>query len=194
MLLGVFLMAVVFFQHFSSMPLFLVRELRFSEAQYGLLFTINTLLIVFLEVPINTSTAHWSHRRNLALGAFLSAAGFGAIAFAWDFWSAAATVVIWTFGEMFFFPGMAAYLTDIAPENRRGEYMGLSQMVMGLAFMVGPWLGMQALTQLGGRTLWLLTFFCGLASTFVMMRLSEVRPVAAASGLPSPTTAPSTEP
>jgi MFS family permease len=194
MLLGVFLLAIVFFQHFSSMPLFLVRELEFSEAQYGLLFTINTLLIVFLEVPINTSTAHWSHRRNLALGAFLSAAGFGALAFAWDFWSAAATVVIWTFGEMFFFPGMAAYLTDIAPENRRGEYMGLSQMVMGLAFMVGPWVGMQALAQLGGRTLWVLMFFCGLAATLVMMRLSEVLPVAAVSGLPSPTTAPSTEP
>ncbi|MFN2386235.1 MAG: MDR family MFS transporter [Thermoanaerobaculia bacterium] len=194
MLFGVFLLAVVFFQHFSSMPLFLVQELGLNEAQYGLLFTVNTLLIVFLEVPINTSTAHWSHRRNLALGAFLSAAGFGALAFAWDFWSAAATVVIWTFGEMFFFPGMAAYLTDIAPENRRGEYMGLSQMVMGLAFMVGPWMGMQALARLGGRALWLLVFLCGLASTLVFLRLSEVRAVAGAAGLPSPTTAPSTEP
>ena len=51
------------------------------------------------------------------------------------FWprSVVATVVVWTFGEMFFFPGMAAYLTDIAPPSHRGEYMGLSQMVMGLA-------------------------------------------------------------
>jgi MFS family permease len=194
LLAGLFLLAIVFFQHFSSMPLFLVQNLGVTEAQYGLLFTINTLLIVFLEVPINTGTAHWTHRRTLALGAFLSAAGFGALAFAWDFWSAAATVVIWTFGEMFFFPGMAAYLTDIAPEKRRGEYMGLSQMVMGLAFMAGPWLGMQALEALGGRALWSLMFLCGLASTLVMMRLPDVRPVEAGAALPSPTTAPSTEP
>ncbi|MBC8647648.1 MAG: MFS transporter, partial [Thermoanaerobaculia bacterium] len=98
LLAGLFLLAIVFFQHISSMPLFLVRDLGISAAKYGLLFTINTLLIVFLEVPLNTGTAHWSHRRTLALGTFLSAAGFGALAFAWDFWSAAATVVIWTFG------------------------------------------------------------------------------------------------
>ena len=194
LLAGLFLLAVVFFQHISSMPLFLVRDLGISAAKYGLLFTINTLLIVFLEVPLNTGTAHWSHRRTLALGTFLSAAGFGALAFAWDFWSAAATVVIWTFGEMFFFPGMAAYLTDIAPENRRGEYMGLSQMTMGLAFMVGPWIGMQALDSWGGPALWSLMFFCGLAATLVMMRLPEVHPATAGTGLPSPTTAPSTEP
>lgn len=191
---GVFLLAIVFFQHISSMPLFLVRDLGFPASQYGLLFTINTLLIVFLEVPLNTGTSHWSHRRTLALGTFLSAAGFGALAFAWDFWSAAATVVVWTFGEMFFFPGMAAYLTDIAPEHRRGEYMGLSQMTMGLAFMVGPWLGVQALERLGGTALWALMFLCGLAATLVMMRLPEVRHAPAGTGLPVPTTAPSTEP
>jgi predicted MFS family arabinose efflux permease len=191
---GVFLLAVVFFQHISTMPLFLVRDLGISAKHYGLLFTINTLLIVFLEVPLNTSTAHWSHRRTLALGAFLSAAGFGALGLAWDFWSAAATVVVWTFGEMFFFPGMSAYLTDIAPERRRGEYMGLSQMVMGLAFMLGPWLGLQALEGLGGRALWSLMFLCGLASTMVMLRLPDVGRAPEAAALPSPTTSPSTEP
>lgn len=194
LLAGVFLLAVVFFQHISSMPLFLVRDLGIAEAHYGLLFTINTLLIVFLEVPVTTATSHWTHRRTLALGTFLSAAGFGALAFAWDFWSSAATVVVWTFGEMLFFPSMGAYLTDIAPERRRGEYMGLSQMVMGLAFMLGPWVGMQALESLGGRVLWILMFFCGVAATLVMSRLPAVGHAPATAGLPGPTTAPSTEP
>ena len=194
LLAGVFLLALVFFQHISTMPLFLVRDLAIAERHYGLLFTINTLLIVFLEVPINTATAHWSHRRTLALGTFLSAAGFGALAFATDFWTSAATVVIWTFGEMLFFPGLAAYLTDIAPEHRRGEYMGLSQMVMGLAFMLGPWAGMAALEGLGGRALWGLAFLCGLAGAVVMTRLPPVSHARETAALPVPTTAPSTEP
>jgi predicted MFS family arabinose efflux permease len=177
-LAAVFPVAIVFFQHMSSMPLYLVRDLHLSEIDYGLLFTINTLLIVALEVPINSATAHWSHRRTLALGAFLSGAGFGALAFAWDFWSVTATVVVWTFGEMFLFPSLAAYVTDIAPKARRGEYMGLTQMAMSLAFAIGPWAGTAVLEKFGGRTLWLASFGFGLAATSMMLRLKEQTPPA----------------
>ena len=71
-LAAVFPVVLVFFQHISSMALYLVRDLGLPEIDYGLLFTINTLLIVALEVPINSATAHWSHRSTLALGPFLS--------------------------------------------------------------------------------------------------------------------------
>jgi MFS family permease len=178
----------------STMPLFLVHDLHLSEATYGLLFTVNTLLIVFLEVPLNTATAHWPNARTLTLGAILCGLGFGALAFAWDIWTVAATVVIWTFGEMFFFPGMAAYLTDIAPPARRGEYMGLSQMVMGLAFTIGPWAGTATLARFGGRTLWLGTFALGLAAAALMTRLREPQAESVEILVPAPTTAPSTEP
>lgn len=171
---AIFPVAIVFFQHMSSMPLYLVRDLHLSELDYGLFFTINTILIVLLEVPINSATAHWSHRRTLALGAFLSGAGFGALAFAWDFRSVAATVVIWTFGEMFLFPSLAAYVTDIAPRARSGEYMGLTQMAMSLAFAVGPWAGTAMLEKFGGRTLWLACFALGLAGTSMLLRLKGV--------------------
>ncbi len=194
LLAGVFPVAIVFFQHISSMPLFLVRDLNLSAAVYGLLFTVNTALIVFLEVPVNTRTSHWPHRRTLVLGALLCALGFGALALAWDIWTVAATVVIWTFGEMFFFPGMAAYLTDIAPPTRRGEYMGLSQMVMGLAFAVGPWAGTAVLQRFGGKTVWIGALLCGLVAAAMMARLEEPEHVAAVTAVPRPTTAPSTEP
>jgi predicted MFS family arabinose efflux permease len=173
---AVFPVGIVFFQHMSSMALYLVRDLRLSPIDYGLFFTINTLLIVALEVPINSATAHWPHRRTLALGAFLSGAGFGALAFAWNFWSVAVTVVIWTFGEMFFFPGMAAYVTDIAPASRRGEYMGLAGMSMNLGFAVGPWAGTAVLDRFGGKTLWLGAFALGLVATAMMMRLPDEAP------------------
>jgi MFS family permease len=158
------------------MALYLVRDLGLSEIDYGLFFTINTLLIVALEVPINSATAHWPHRRTLAIGAFLSGAGFGALAFAWGFWSVVATVVVWTFGEMFLFPALAAYVTDIAPPSRRGEYMGLTQMAMSLAFAIGPWAGTAVLEKFGGRTLWLACFGFGLAGTSMMLRLKEEAP------------------
>ncbi len=193
-LAGVLPVAMVLFQHIAGMSVFLVRDLHISAAAYGLLFTLNCLLIVLLEVPLNIATAHWPHRRTLALGALLFGVGFGALAFAWNFWSAAATVVIWTFGEMFFFPGMAAYLTDIAPARRRGEYMGLSQMVMGLAFMLGPWAGMLVLDRFGAKTLWTASFLLGLGAALLMSRLEEPAHAAETPAVPAPTAAPSTEP
>ena len=104
------------------------------------------------------------------------------------------TVVIWTFGEMFYFPGMAAYLTDIAPLERRGEYMGLSQMVMGLAFAIGPWAGTTVLAHFGGRTLWLGTLALGLLAAALMGRLPQPSSARVEGLVPAPTTAPSTEP
>lgn len=174
-LAGIFPVILVFFQHLSTMPLFLVRELSVPVKNYGLLFSLNTLLIVLLEVPLNSATSHWPHRTTLTLGALLSGIGFGAMALTHDIWAVAATVVIWTFGEMLFFPSVAAYITDIAPEKRRGEYMGLSQMTFGLAFMVGPWAGTAILDRFGGQTVWGATFLCGLLAAILLTRLPEPR-------------------
>jgi predicted MFS family arabinose efflux permease len=166
---------IVFFQHISSMPIYLVQDLGLSAAAYGLLFTVNTLMIVFLEVPFNLATRHWPHRRTLGLGAFLCAIGFGSLAAAWNLPSVIATVVVWTVGEMLLFPGMADYLTAIAPAHRRGEYMGLAQMMMGLAFTVGPWAGLQLLAAVGGRLLWLVMLAVGLGSAALLARVAGPR-------------------
>jgi predicted MFS family arabinose efflux permease len=193
-LAAMFPIAVVFFQHISSMPLYMVQDLHLSAAAYGLLFTVNTLLIVFLEVGINTRTSHWPHRRTLTLGSALCGLGFGALAWSTNVWEVGLTVVIWTFGEMLIFPGMADYLTDIAPESRRGEYMGLSQMMMGLAFSVGPWAGLQILALFGGQALWLTMLALGLAAAAMMSRLQGTAHPVRRTAVPLPTTSPSTEP
>ena len=172
-LAGVLPVTVIFFQHISSMPLFIVRDLGLSPSTFGLLFSLNCLLIVVLEIPLNAATAHWPHRQTLALGAVLSGAGFGAMAFARDFWSLAATVAIWTFGEMLFFPASAAYATDIAPDSRRGEYSGLYTMVFSVAFAIGPWAGTIVLQRLGARILWGSTFVLGLVAAAMFLRLPE---------------------
>ena len=111
----------VFFQHMSTMPLVLVRNLHWTTSQYGLLILVNTILILILEVALNVRMSHWPHGRSLALGAFLTALGFGSMAFAHNFVGVAGTIVIWTFGEMILLPGSAAYVAEISPPGRGGE-------------------------------------------------------------------------
>jgi len=183
---------LVFFQHEASMSLFLVRDLGLPESAFGLLFTINTVIIIFVEVPLNLRTARWPHGRTLALGAFLIGAGFGALAFSSGFRSAALTVVIWTFGEMVLLPASSAYVAEIAPEDRRGSYMGLYTMSFSVAFAIGPWLGTLALDRRGPAFLWGAAFLLGCLSAAMMARIRQ-GPAHARDAQPAPVLPPSGE-
>ena len=174
-LLALIPVEIVFFQSNAAMPLFLVRDLGLAPSVYGTLFAVNTVIIVLLEVPLNSAMANWPHRPALALGSFLCGAGFGALAFVTGFWSAAATVVIWTFAEMILFPGSSAYVADLAPPKKRGEYMGLYTMGFSVAFAVGPGIGALVYDKFGGQTLWAASFIAGCVSALMMARVRSSR-------------------
>jgi MFS family permease len=159
---------LVFFQPMAAMPLFLVRDLHFTEAGYGMLSAVNTLIIIFVEVALNLAMSKWSHRYALALGAFLVGSGFGALVFVDAVFGAVATVVIWTFGEMILLPASAAYVSDISPPSQSGAYMGVYTMGFSLAFAIGPWLGTQIMETFGSSAVWLGTFVCGCVTSIMM--------------------------
>jgi len=166
---AVILVGIVFFQHESALPLYLVQYLHLSPAFYGMLFTINTLLIVGLEVPIITATAHWPNRRSLAIGCLLFAIGFGALGLIASPAGVIATVVVWTFGEMLLFPAMSAHMAEIAPENRRGAYMGAYSMSLSISLTIGPWMGTQLLALLGPVRVWFVMFSLGALAAQLMV-------------------------
>jgi MFS family permease len=168
-LAGLMPIAILFFQHISAMPLFLVKHLGMAPTVYGLMFTINTLIIVALEVPFNMATSHWSYRFTLFLGCLLFGVGFGGMMFASGFWTVVITVVIWTFGEMILFPGASAYVAHVAVPARSGQYMGIYTMLWGSAFMFAPWLGTYALEHYGPQVLWGSMFVLGGASAAAML-------------------------
>jgi MFS family permease len=171
----------VFFQLMGAMALHLVRNLRFAESTYGLLLSLNTGLIVLLEVPLNLRTSHWSHRRGLIIGSLLVGAGFGALALAQSLTQVVLTVVVWTFGEMILLPGLSACASDFATDARRGEYMGLYQFAFSVAFSLGPWAGAAALGAFGPRVMWGGVFVASLVSAAAFARL-RLPATAAASG------------
>jgi MFS family permease len=86
--------------------------------------------------------------------------------------------VVWTFGEMILLPGSAAYAAEIAPEGRRGEYMGVYTMSFSIAFSLGPWLGASILQSWGPHALWGTAFVSGCISTLLMSRIGTNRELA----------------
>ena len=170
-LLAMLPIELVFFQSLAAMPLFLVRDLHFTEAGFGALLAINTVIIILVEVPLNSAMADWSHRRSLALGALLVGAGFGALVFVRGDFGAAATIVLWTFGEMILLPASAAFVSDIAPREQSGAYMGLYTMGFSVALAIGPWLGTQTLDNFGSAAVWIGTFCCGCITALMVWLL-----------------------
>jgi len=163
----------VFFQSFGGMALYVVRDLEVSTSMFGLVLAINTVLIVLLDVPVNAATARWPHQRALFLGCALVGAGFGALALSRTVAAVAATVVVWTFGEIFTFASLNALATELAPAARRGEYMGLYQVAFSTAFLVGPGLGVLVLERLGPTVLWGGCFAVALLSGAMLARVDQ---------------------
>ncbi len=162
---------LVFFQFLGGLPLYIVDQLKYSTASFGILMAINTVLIILIEVPLNNAMALWDDRKSLALGAFLCSLGYGAMIFSSNIILLVATIIIWTFGEMIFFPSAASYTALLSPDSRRGEYMGFFQMTFSFSLMMGPWIGTLILGHLGSSVLWAGAFFTGLISVIMFMKL-----------------------
>jgi MFS family permease len=160
-LLASLLLAVVFFQFDSSLPLFVVRELHATESFYGALIAINAIIIIFTEIPLNMKMEAWSHPRSMALGAGFCAVGFGVLALAKSLPLVVASVPLWTVGEMIVLPATSAFVADLAPPGRSGSYLGLSTTAFGLGFALGPFLGIYALEHFGSTVLWTSVFLVG---------------------------------
>lgn len=165
-----FCMNIVFSQEQGAMPLYLVRDLGYRESFYGGLFVVNTLIIVALEVPLNVAMARWPARAAFVLASVLIAVGFGALSVARSVGAIGLTVVIWTFGEMIFFPTATAHVAHLAPEGRTGEYMGAFASTFSLALIVGPWLGATLLDRIGGPKTWLVMLVVGLLAAALASR------------------------
>ncbi len=169
-LLSLLPVTMVFFQHFGAIPIYLIRDLGFKESLYGMIMTINTTIIIFIEVPLNNAMNNWDDRKAIALGAVLCGIGFGAMALFQNLSFIILTVIIWTFGEMIFFPSTASYVSKMAPLEKRGEYMGYFQMTFSFSLMFGPLIGNEILDIYGGQILWAGTFvFCLLTAAMIFL-------------------------
>ncbi len=175
-LLATIAVSIVFFQHVGAMPLHIVSGLGYSPSFFGLLFSLNTILIVLFEVRLNLGTAHWPHAWAFLTGAVFLGVGFGGLAVAREPWAIAGTVVLWTIGEMMLLPSMSNFVAELASVDRRGEYMGVYSMAWAVAFSIGPWLGTETLTRYGPVACWSGTMALALVAGVFMAHVGTTRP------------------
>jgi MFS family permease len=159
--------SIAFFQFESTFALHVI-DAGFSAATYGLLVSLNGFMIIFLELPIASLTRTTSRPRAvMALGYALVGIGFAVNIFAFSIPLMVLSVVIWTLGEMTNAPLGGAYVSDLAPPDLRGRYMGLWALTWSVGLTLGPALGTWIYAS-SPTAVWVLTLLCGLTAAAIM--------------------------
>lgn len=142
------------YQSYKMLALVFAQQ-GFSAIQYGQMLSINGVMVVLLGLPIGSYIAHRADSRWQALGAALLGAGFLVHAFAPSLLVHGLAVVIWTLGEIISYSISKTVISELAPAERRGTYIGLVGSMSGLATLGAPLLGGFLLTHYGNQALWL---------------------------------------
>lgn len=155
--------AVLVFQVFTVLPIYLERTLGMPENRIGLLLGFNAAIIAVFEMVL----VHSLRRRNplniVAVGALLFGGGLALMPLDRSLAFVAFTVTVWTTGEMLAFPMMNVVVAGRAKPSSRGSYMGMYTMSFSLAFIFAPALGAWIFDRFGPDVLWLGTGVLGVA-------------------------------
>lgn len=141
-LLASMLIALLFFQYNSTFAL-LVADAGHPPSVYGLLTSLNGLIVVLLELPLTQVTRRLPPRRVLAFGYLLTGLGFALNRYARSSMALGGTVALWTLGEICTAPVASTYIANMAPPELRGRFIGAYGLTWSLGFLLGPALGMR---------------------------------------------------
>jgi MFS family permease len=167
-LLATLCITIVDFQLGSTFALH-VRAAGFPSRVYGLLISTNGMLIVLFELGITQWTRRFRPRPMIALGYLLAGVGFALTGLAHTVPILAATVVVWTLGEMISSPVASSYAVQLAPEQYRGRYLGLFMMMWSIGMVIGPTVGTFVFEH-NPAAVWIACGVLGVTSAALMMR------------------------
>ena len=121
-----FLISMVLSQLVVGLSLHVTVRLGMSEKAVGMLFALQGLAVVLFQYHVGkVISTKMRLTTNLALGSLLYAIGFGSIGFTATFFAIAAGVILSAVGEMFVLPAGHSLASNLAPDNKRGRYLGL---------------------------------------------------------------------
>jgi MFS family permease len=138
----------------ETLPVFAKNQADVSERAIGLVFLVNSLVIVLAQLPL---TKLVEGRRRMAMLALMTAVWAAAwmLVFGAGLWlsaaAAAAVIVvaggIFAIGECLQGPTQQALIAELAPDRLRGRYMALSTSSWSIGWIAGPALGAFVLQQ-----------------------------------------------
>jgi len=176
LLFTLFIIAMVFFQIFTTLPLYHHEKFGLTEVQTGLLLSFNGFLVFLLEMPIvsRIERKKIDKIKIILYGALCCSLGYFILLFdSWGF-VLVISIVLLTFGEIFAFPFSNAVALDRAPKGQEGQYMGLFTMSFSLAHIACSKTGLDIIAHFGYKTNWIVMGSLGLVAVFCCIWLQRM--------------------
>ncbi|MCK6546224.1 MFS transporter [Myxococcota bacterium] len=161
----------VFMQVMSSVP-FDMTSHGISAESYGVVIALNGWMIVFLQPLSLGFVQRFDRMRVMAVAAVITGVGYVLPALGQTVPLYAASVVVWTLGEIAMSPVYPGLVASFSPKALRGTYQGSSQVFHGLAVTIAPIVGTAVLGRWGSATLWVGCLVAALvaAAAFLALR------------------------
>ncbi len=141
-------------QLFGAYPLTLTQIYGLPTYAIGLVFTLNTLVIVVLQMPVVHMVERFDTLRVVGVGAFFLCGGFALVSLTSAPLLIGGTVLVWTFGEMLTTPLLEGFVATRSRGAHQGQYMGLFSSAFSMAFVLAPLAGNWIYEVYGYRALW----------------------------------------
>lgn len=163
-----FATAMIFFQIFTTLPLYHNEMYGLTEFQTGLLMTMNGLLIFFLEMPLVSIFERNSVNKIKLIfwGSLMMTFSF--VVLLMNVWVGVLVIsmILMTFGEIFIFPFSNSFALSRAPKGHEGRYMGFFTMSFSLAHIGSSKVGMELIARFGYQNNWI---FMGSLGAFAVL-------------------------
>ena len=162
-------------QDMASFPLELSGR-GMSADRFGLLISLNGLTCMLLELPVAAITSRLKAWIPMAFGAALTGLGMAAVWVAPGFAALMVCVLVWTLGEMCYWPVASAFVADLAPAGLQGRYQAAHSFTNSAGLMLAPALG-PALFAFDRGALWALCAILGITAAVSFAVLGRARHV-----------------
>ena len=160
---------VLFFQLFTTIPLYHREQFDLTEFQTGLLLTMNGILVFFCEMAI----VGYVERKNInkvkvvTVGSLFMAISMLLLLI--NTWVGVLTIMMlfMTFAEMFAFPFSNSVALSRATKGHEGRYMAIYTMSFSLAHILSAKIGMEIIDYFGYQANWFFMGMLGILGTIL---------------------------
>lgn len=170
-LVGLTFLVVVLFQQVATVLPITMGQEGLTSADYGLVLSFNGLAVVVLQIPLTRAVRNIKPLRVVAVAALLCGYGFGLTSLADSLPLYAATVFVWTLGEILFAPVSMRVVARLSPDDARGRHQGMYALAWSLAALATPVAGGVVLDRWGADAIWIACAVIGTlaASGYVLL-------------------------
>ena len=148
------LIQTIYEQLNTTLPVFLRDNHGIQATQFGLLLSLNAVMVVLLQIWITNQTRRFPPMLVMAFSGLMYILGFGIFGFSGSIWMFILAFVLITIGEMTQSPVAMAAVSRFASEDKRGRYMAVFEFGWVLPTTYASICGGLVLDNLNPHWLW----------------------------------------